>query len=411
MTDIVKEKLRDIFNNQYANAIQVLKEAEEYFGEDLVDSNIDSLFEDFVKDFSNHTLGEMGITSFQGSNKFGSYKIDPIDYKNNGRGLPFLEYIPDLGILEYLTPVFVKHIKDKNLNLTITIRFPKVTIQNEYGRTHDITELYVRFQVACTGIETGFFLMTRTEFTDVEFNSGYIHSHLPKLYSGVPYFQNPCLGKGPIKSTQEFLQRTYDIERWGLFFYELSKYVQIESIKGVPYIRMSEINNKGTLYCISEINNGFFPQNWIRSFIKDLMREDIIKFCYTSGYYSIADSPSTIVLKISNFFIKWYNKNNLNLSPNTLYSDEMVSGGLLTKGVLANQTLYLPNDKLEKLPKRKEVILNFKGQDIKLKIKHSENTSYITILTPLVISYIIRQILLTINIHYGTEHITKPYYI
>lgn len=125
----------------------------------------------------------------------------------------------------------------------VVIRFPEVEIRNEKGNHRTLKDLYVALNIL-NGKLLGTFCIIRTSYTESEFVSGYIHSHV-KPFS-FTLWKSPCLGNGPISNTISSLALSGDDNLWMLFLEELKVFLETESVQGVPYIYMSSIA-KGTL--------------------------------------------------------------------------------------------------------------------------------------------------------------------
>ena len=250
----IVDKLYNIYKKGVPNIFIIKEIAEKQFGEDLVD--LSDAFEDFLNHLNRYTLGQLGITKLKDQNEYGSYSIDAHDYVNH-RGAGFLEYIPDLGIIDYLTPILLDILEHFSSTYYVTIRFPQVTVSNEFDESTIIRDLYTCIYFTSTGAFRGT-RMFRTTFTDLEIYKGYVHSHLPKLihcFSNdneltsshidriVDYSESPCLGTGPLVRVISFLVNSFDEDYWGLYFAELARYVTIESVSGGPYIRMNNLVN------------------------------------------------------------------------------------------------------------------------------------------------------------------------
>ena len=55
-------------------------------------------------------------------------------------------------------------------------------------------------------------------------------------------FRLPCLGSGPIRRTITLLQ--IDMDLWQLYC-RIDNYMQTESIKGIPYIKLESLGPNG----------------------------------------------------------------------------------------------------------------------------------------------------------------------
>ena len=124
------------------------------------------------------------------------------------------------------------------LNPRVVIRFPEVEIRNEKEEHRTLRELYVALNIS-NGRLIGTFLINRTTYTQAEFFSGYMHSHVHPF--SFTQWNVPCLGRGPISNTISSLASSGDANLWMLFLEELKTFLETESIKGVPYIQMSSV--------------------------------------------------------------------------------------------------------------------------------------------------------------------------
>lgn len=123
-------------------------------------------------------------------------------------------------------------------NPRVVIRFPELEIRNEKGEHRILKELYVALNIADSRL-IGTFLVHRTTYTQAEFFSGYMHSHVHPF--SFTQWNTPCLGTGPISNTIASLAVSGDANLWMLFLEELRMFLETESIEGVPYIKMSSI--------------------------------------------------------------------------------------------------------------------------------------------------------------------------
>lgn len=123
-----------------------------------------------------------------------------------------------------------------------TVYHPKITITNEKGKSHNITDVYVSVSFPSLTISLG-----RTSYTPEEVAVGYIHSH---VHSG-NYFNQMndfCTGNSdtPINKIKRLI-KSFDGTKDELntlissFIIEIERMIRIESLEGGPYIRMSAI--------------------------------------------------------------------------------------------------------------------------------------------------------------------------
>ena len=142
-----------------------------------------------------------------------------------------------------------KFVAVKCISVYIIIYFPKITVTNEFNESIDIEEVYIRVPVDCSGKLISSFEIIRTKYSYDQYASGYMHSH---AYSGISKtssdWRSMCLGSGPLVTTTHTLKNSYDLDIWRLFCIELDEYLKVESVAGVPYIRMNRVGNNNDLF-------------------------------------------------------------------------------------------------------------------------------------------------------------------
>lgn len=414
MLDEVKTHLREIYNRYQGKISSVLEIFIEQFGEENVDSDTVT-FDELVEQLQKATLGSLGINKFTDTNTYGGYIIDKDDYEANGRGKPFLDYIPDLGILDYCIPKIVQLLKISWDRIwEIKVHFPRVRVTNEYDKFIDIQDLYVRVKINKRGELCDLFEMTRTTFPYIQLRSGYAHSHLPSISADTAgRWEHPCTGTGPIVETQHTLRSGYDFNIWGLFVFELSKYVTIESIAGHPFIRLESVGRGN----VSNINNYYFNpsftyrlfQNIFDKFINHCAANNIFKIKYVDGEYKIAESPLTANIKLSNAYIEWYNTYGNTIAQLPSMRRLTSEYGIFGEYIVCNNSIYSIQTsdsrgiQAAKNANGKE-LFKFKGKMVKLNIiideeMDTENRSLL--LSSECCSYIITKALSVINYKYG----------
>lgn len=191
---------------------------------------------------------------------------------------------------------------------TITVWFPKVTVENEYGKRHDIYDLFVRIGVTSLGkMETSFEIM-RTSFSIAELQIGYVHSHTPskRNIAEIKKFDHVCLGSGPIRDTISRLYYGNEESLWLLFCTELGLYVRTESLAGGPYIRMSQLGNGNLLKFIDfntpilcRILNTELSKTNIKKTAKLLLEKGELKFSYYKNRYCLGETFNDVLIKTS----------------------------------------------------------------------------------------------------------------
>lgn len=134
----------------------------------------------------------------------------------------------------------------------LTVFFPRLTIKNSYGHSHEILELYlqVMFEDECL---VGKFKGMRTCFSREEYESGYIHSHLPTADRTEFSFSDFCMGEDyHLLETISYKMREarengtgadngVSEEELVAFVVSWEHFLQWESISGVPYIKIRNI--------------------------------------------------------------------------------------------------------------------------------------------------------------------------
>lgn len=408
MLDTVNTKLREIYDKLSYRPVTILNLFIEQFGEENVDCDFPTL-EDIIQWLNRHTIEDL-LDEFSGTNAYGSYHIDPQDYELNGRGKPLLEYIPDLGILDYLLPTIRSHFF--TINRKIIVHFPKVRVTNEFDKYIDIQDLYAKVEITNEGTmasESGFTLV-RTTYPYRHFNSGYAHSHVRRVdLSTAGEWQRPCLGSGPIKSTIYHLYCNYDEQFWGLFTFELSKYVTIESVNGRPYIRLESVGRGDideTLYNTQTralIPNKRFT-SLMNAFIEDYARKGKFKFKFIKGQYQIGESPVSSIINLSNAFIEFLNDYHTRIVDTPSFKT-LMSKDILKKYIISEDTIYNISSYRDVASARRingKPLFTFKGHQVTLNIILDSNIqeNYSLLFSRDWYEFILTQVLKIIN-YYG----------
>ena len=420
MLDTVRDKLQTIYNAVGGPLYTILNIFIEQFGADNVDSSVKT-FDEFLEALKGKTLGTMGISTFTGSNSYGHYEMDRADYEANGRGKSVLEYVPDLGILDYLTPRFAEIIMSPENNF-IMVHFPKVRVCNEYDKCIDIQDLYAKILITTDGRLMEGFRMTRTTFPYSHFKAQYAHSHLPKVYKNdIGVWKHPCLGSGPLSYTQPTLKARYDEQMWGLFAFELSKYVTIESISGGPYIRLETVG-KGDIvgdYHSFQNSTSGVPDNdtnfnlLLNRFVKHYAKENKFRVKYMNGQYQLGESTVDACVHLSNDFIEWYDRSAYgHLHVPTL--KQLTDKGVLSSYIVSSGAIYSPhnNDGLgvrDAMEVNGRPLFKFKGEQVSLRItditeEMASNRNTSLLFTKVYCECIIARILNIINYKYGKRN-------
>ena len=203
-------------------------------------------------------------------------------------------------------------------NICIIVHFPQVRVTNENDRFIDITHLWARVTLTLEGTTCGKFQLCRTEFPESHWISDYAHSHLPGLCTS---FHEPCTGSGPINSTITTCSASFHEDFWRLYCYELSLFVKVESLAGVPYRKLekvsSEVGTQSRIEMVDEdmdsilntrLNNSFMARKPLfKDFVRYLVNKKVLRFNFVDGAIGLGMSPKEERVFFSNEFIEWYN--------------------------------------------------------------------------------------------------------
>lgn len=295
-------------------------------------------------------------------------------------------------------------------NAVIMVWWPQVKVTNENDKFVIINDLYAKIQIngyGCIPMEDHGFRLNRATYSDKQFDSGYLHSHvrgIPK--SDFTQFMAPCLGDGPIKNTIVTLKTHNDPVEWMLFCEELSRYVTVESLAGVPYQKLENIG-KFTDYYATEYEHGRIGLNdlvrrlmaipasgsdakdidedSVGALLKDFtlyyLKHGHLVVSFQYGHFVPAMTPYRFMLDISNSFIEYYNKH---LAPSWLKAEYLTDwrSSILKKVYSDGHRFYFKGnsgDSRDSSSYAGAHVCTFKGEDITLKITH-DNTDNNTVL-------------------------------
>lgn len=356
-----KELRKEIIKKHCKNALEVCKLFSDYFGEAYVDNNFDFLcdaFNEAYPDIADITY----INTFLGAN--------PID---------------------------------------IIVKFPKVRVTNENGNFVDITNLFVKTSVYNNGKIYHKFLMIRTEYTPTQWKNNYCHSHVSFNRDNPASFLDPCLGGGPIQHTIAYLRNNFDIQRWGLFCFELSKYVTVESLTGGPYRRLENLGRGAKMNFkynyTTHVSVSWMPSNLLKVFIKKFIKSYNWKFKFNGKTFELGEPLINFWINVSNACIKWYNDCKTSKYFRDTYS--IRSTGLFSDYFISNSMVYSEQEEamIENMANSEgRELFMFKGEMQKLHITGKAEEGVKTkLLQPHIRNYIIVKVLKIINSTYGRE--------
>ena len=347
-----------------------------------------------------------------------------------------LQNLPDIditcqicGIQEY---EHVYEVSDEQLRMAvdtyafnrqfILIYWPRVRVTNENDRSVIIQDLYAKVELdinGCIPTENRGFTLNRATYPMEQWESNYMHSHIDSIpKDDLERFKEPCLGSGPIKATinnlRAHISEGFDETRWMLFCQELSLYVTVESLRGVPYKRLENIHLGNSLPYPDTYNKNFglFPDIFTHLFYTETLRDFILHYLhnghlaisYYDGEFRAGMPYFDYMVDISNSFIEYFNSK---FSSNQL-AEECFHQNILCRAVMSDgKFFHVSNDR--ETPDVSSFIGRrvcfFKGREITLRIlgASDEKPQNITILNNGLAMYILNNILKIINYHYTNE--------
>lgn len=413
---LIEEKIEELYNSLMDKPLRVLGIFNDFFGEDKVD-----------------------MQGYWSLDKFKSWmNIEPlstyipdgniVSMNMNGWSMYKTWSITDLPgdqvekVVNVLTNTTVKErIGNAKFNgIFILVHFPHVRVTNEHDRFVDINHLWAKVKVSYNGTLNGGFTLNRSEYTLLHIRSHYMHSHISNIPTGdFTQFQNPCTGRGPINGTISALNRDYDEDMWNMFCLELSKYVTVESVAGVPYNYLEKLGTNdmeaGVDRFITYLSPNYYESvitpDKFREFVRYFISSKKLKFNYVNGSYSIGMSLIEFIVLISNEFIKWYN-DQFNKEELTAEFAELKRKDILKECIIDNGKIYYDkgrnnvNTYAQYIGKK---VCMFKGREVTIDITdiaevRNENNSII--LNTQTALYILNIILKVLNYRYGRNKAT-----
>lgn len=413
---LIEEKIEELYNSLMDKPLRVLGIFNDFFGEDKVDMqgywSLDK-FKSWMNIEPLSTYIPDGNIVSMNMDDWSMYKTWSI------ADLPGDQVEK---VVNVLTNTTVKgRIGNAKFNgIFILVHFPHVRVTNEHDRFVDINHLWAKVKVSYNGTLNGGFTLNRSEYTLLHIRSHYMHSHINSIPTGdFTQFQNPCTGRGPINGTISALNRDYDEDMWNMFCLELSKYVTVESVAGVPYNYLEKLGTKdmevGVDRFITYLSPNYYGDTLstdkLRDFVRHFINTKKLKFNYVNGSYSIGMSLPEYIILISNEFISWYN-DLFNKGEVTNTFDNLKTRGLLRECIIDNGKIYYDRDRnnvnncAQYIGKK---VCVFKGREITVDITdiaevRNENKSII--LNAQTALYILNIILKVLNYRYGRNKAT-----
>lgn len=317
---MTKSCLNVIYESLLGIPQQVFNLFVEYFGEDRVDlqnifseEEVSYIITNFLR-FRDPSI----TTTYQ--EILQTFTLDTYVEK----GILFKREDDTYGIADH----FLAYIAEEEF--VIMIYYPTLTITNEFDKSHTANDVYVKVRVNYEGMG-GKFTINKSTYTRGEFNRRYVHSHVPSFsLNHMEDFKPPCLGSGPIRRTITLLQIDADMDLWQLYIVELDNFMQTESLKGVPYIKLESLGSNGLQqkpqaerYDVLNPTGDLRIRSEIPKLLTDFqtyfISKKLLKFNYANGNYGVALSMKDFTLLLSNEFISWYNEIQENTAVRTLY--------------------------------------------------------------------------------------------
>lgn len=413
---LIEEKIEELYNSLMDKPLRVLGIFNDFFGEDKVDMqgywSLDK-FKSWMNIEPLSTYIPNGNIVSMNMNDWSMYKTWSIT------DLPGDQVEKVVNVLTNTT--VKERIGNAKFNgIFILVHFPHVRVTNEHDRFVDINHLWAKVKVSYNGTLNGGFTLNRSEYTLLHIRSNYMHSHISSIPTGdFTQFQNPCTGRGPINGTISALNRDYDEDMWNMFCLELSKYVTVESVAGVPYNYLEKLGTNdmevGVDRFITYLSPNYYGDTLstdkLRDFVRHFINTKKLKFNYVNGSYSIGMSLPEYIILISNEFISWYN-DLFNKGEVTNTFDNLKTRELLRECIIDNGKIYYDggrnnvNNYAQYIGKK---VCVFKGREITVDITdivevRNENKSII--LNTQTALYILNIILKVLNYRYGRNKAT-----
>lgn len=369
---------------------------------------------DTIKDFFGEEYTDLHI-------KENTYKII-LSQKLFTTGL-IEEELPNFDVSFELSEENVTNLKNicERYTGTIYVWWPKVTVTNENNKSIDIQDLYAEIQVQSNGtipFQNKGFLLNRATYSNVQFASSYLHSHIQEIpKNDFASFMYPCLGTGPIAETIDTLKTNNDEAFWMLFCQELSMYVTVESLKGIPWKKLEEVGVASSTSIYSNhpaisaqgSHNTAPLQKIIGTdkyveFIKYYLDNGHLSFAFMGDKFTLGLSPYEFGVDISNAFIEFFNKY---IKDRDIYN-RLHNAAILDTYSIKDRQFYhsvrIPSTDLSNY--EGQYVLTFKGKDVLLHIfqEESSETNTSTILNENTAYGIVVNILNIINYHYARNH-------
>lgn len=412
---LIEEKIEELYNSLMDKPLRVLGIFNDFFGEERVDMQGYMSLERFkswmsltyINEYTtNRSLVDMSRDEWS---IYQGMTINELPTSQITKVIDNLQRVKEeIGSLKFG-------------DIFILVHFPHVRVTNEHDRFVDINHLWAKVEVMYNGTLNGRFTLNRSEYTLLHIRSNYMHSHIHNIPTNdFTKFQNPCTGSGPINGTISALNRDYDEDMWNMFCLELSKYVTVESVAGVPYNYLERLGtydmgvgvDRFITYLSPNYYRGALAPSKFKEFVRYFINSKKLKFNYINGSYSIGMSFIEFIVLISNEFIKWYN-DQFNKDELTTKFADLKSLGILRECIIDNGKIYYDrgrdsvNSYAQYIGKK---VCVFKGKEITVDITDTvevKNENKSIILDTQTALYILTTILKVLNYRYGRNKATR----
>lgn len=250
----------------------------------------------------------------------------------------------------------------------IIIYWPEATITNENDDSIVIKDFFVKVNLCSDGIIKNF-VAKRTTFTQSQWAAGYMHSHCHTVgRQEFGRWTSMCVGSGPIVRTLEALNNTPSEDLYNMFFWELDKVIHVESLRGVPYISMSNVraHTRRPVTNVSVQPSLQFPQE--KALLSSYLKSDRMKIAQSQGNFRIGMSFLDFVIDISDYALSYraaMNEWNFTVNDFTSY---------FANYLYVNGTFYIDESRGARLPDTTvgDCIITFKGRQFPFVIEQEQ---------------------------------------
>lgn len=274
------------------------------------------------------------------------------------------------GLQSWLTRYF-----PNTLCYQVVIKFPELEITNGVDK-HIIKDLYVRFFLRPDGSMKSGIDGVRGKLSIAEVRSTYAHSHLPYCNPRDMMFQSFCTGVGPINQVMMLLSTKFSVINFKMFCFHLKVYVVWESKEGKPHMYIENIHKQNS-HTEFQLGAGTAVDAALQ-LLEDLRACDAETILSFLNYDVL---PTRIEVSANDNFEKWACEKIMNWDLNSIWAGYNIEREcfLNTKDNSGKYYSIPRNTVPEELFDSDKVLLQFKGEDIKLQVELSKTVDEQTI--------------------------------